>query len=73
MTIWCSAIGARGPFLESPCNLTGQKSYFEIKFARKVGCILTSNEVNFISLANNFTVKFSKLLKIPSRMEKKTA
>ena len=46
----------RGPFLERPGNLTGPKSYFEIKFSRKVGCVLTSNEVHFVSLADNFTV-----------------
>ena len=42
-----------GPFLERPGNL---KSYFEIKVSRKVGCVLTSNEVQFVSLANNFAV-----------------
>ena len=47
-----------GPFLETPGNLTGLKSYFEIKFSRKVGCVLTSNEVHFVSLADNFTVQF---------------
>ena len=31
-----------GPFLESPGNLTGSVSYFEIKFSRKVCCVLTS-------------------------------
>ena len=36
------------PFLERPGNLTGPKSYFEIKFLRKVGCVLTSNEVHFV-------------------------
>ena len=56
----------RGPFLESPGNLTGPKSYFEIKVSRKVGCVLTSNEVYFVSLAENFTVQFSNLLKLPS-------
>ena len=35
----------RGPFLERPGNLTGPKTYFEIKVSRKVGCVLTSNEV----------------------------
>ena len=45
-----------GPFLESPGNLTSPKSDFEIKVSRKVGCVLTSNEVHFVSLANNFTV-----------------
>ena len=45
-----------GPFLESPGNLTGPKPYFEIKISRKVGCVLTSNEVHFVSLAENFTV-----------------
>ena len=54
-------------------NLTGPKSYFEIKVSRKVGCVLTSNEVNFVSLADNFTVQFSNLLKLPSGMENKTA
>ena len=45
-----------GPFLESPGNLTGPESYFWIKVSRKVGCILSSNEVHFVSLANNSTV-----------------
>ena len=48
-----------GPFLESPVNLTGLKSYFdyfEIKVSRKVGCVLTSNKVYRVSLADNFTV-----------------
>ena len=64
---------AWGLFLESPGNLTGPKSYFEIKVSRKVGCVLTSNEVHFVSLADNFTVQISKLLKIVSLMENKTA
>ena len=63
---------AWGPFVERPGNLTGPKSYFEIKVWRKVGRVLTSNEVHFVSLADNFTVPFSKLLKLPSLMEKKT-
>ena len=29
--------GAWGPFLERPGNLTGPKSYFEIKVSSKVG------------------------------------
>ena len=62
-----------GPFLESPGNLTGPKSYFEIKVLRKVGCVLISNEAHFVSLAANFTVQFSTLLKPPSWMENKTA
>ena len=61
-----------GPFLESPGNLTVQKSYFEIRVLSKVGCVLTSNEVHFVSLADNFTVQLSKLLKLPSSMENKT-
>ena len=44
-----------GPFLERPGNLTGPKSYFEIKVSRKVGRVLASNEVYFVSLADNFT------------------
>ena len=63
----------RGPFLESPGNLTDPISYFEIKVSRKVGCVLSSNEVYFVSLGNNFTVQFSKLLKLPSGMENRTA
>ena len=62
-----------GPFLERPGNLTGPKSYFQIKVSRKVGRVLTSNEVNFVSLADNFTVQFSNLLKLPPGMKNKTA
>ena len=46
----------RGPFLERPSKLTGPVSHFEIEVSRKVGCVLTSNEVHFVSLAENFTV-----------------
>ena len=63
----------RGPFLERPGNLTGPKSYSEIKVSRKVGRVLTSYEVNFVSLAGTFTVQFSNFLKLPSGMENKTA
>ena len=45
-----------GPFLESPGNLTGPKLYLEIKVSRKVGCVQSSNEVHFVSLADYFTV-----------------
>ena len=48
--------GSRGPFLESPGNLTGPKSYFEIRVSRKVRCTFTSNEVHFVSLADNLNV-----------------
>ena len=65
--------GIRGPFLERPGNLTGPKSYFEIEGSRKVGSVLTSNEVHFVSLADNFTVQFSNLLKQSSGMKYKTA
>ena len=63
----------RGPFLERPCKLTGLESEFEIKASRKVGCVLTSNKVHFVSLANNFSIQFSNLLKLPSGMENKKA
>ena len=53
------------PFLESPGNLTGPDSDFEIKVSRKEGCVLTSDEVHFVSLADNFNVQFSNLLKLP--------
>ena len=52
-------------------NLTGPISYFELKVSRRVGCVLTSNEVQFVSLADNFTVQFSNLLKHSSGMENK--
>ena len=64
---------ARGPFLERPGNLTDPKSYFKIKVSRKVECVLTFNEVHFVSLADHFTVQFSNLLKLPSGMENKRA
>ena len=51
-----SYLHSRGPFLERPGKLTGPVSYFEIEVSRKVGCVLTSNEVQFVSLAENFTV-----------------
>ena len=62
-----------GPFLERPGNSTGSKSYFEINVSRKVERVLTSNEVQFGYLANNFTVHFLNLLKLSSGMENKTA
>ena len=37
-----------GPFLERPGNLTGAKSYFEIKVSRKVECFLICDEVHFV-------------------------
>ena len=55
----------RGPFLERPGNLTGPESDFDIKVSRKVGRVLTSNEVYFVSLADNFIVHFLNLLKLP--------
>ena len=66
-----SKYGFGGPFLQRPGNLKGPKSYFEIKVSRKVECVLTSNEVHFVSLADNFTVQFLNLLKLPSGMENK--
>ena len=60
----------QGLFLESPGNLTGPKSYFEIKVSRKLGCVLTSNKVHFVSLAHNFTEQYSNLFN--SHMEWKT-
>ena len=45
-----------GPFLERPGKLTGLVSYFEINVSRKVECVLASNEVHFVSLAENLAV-----------------
>ena len=64
--------GPLGPFLQTPGNLTGPKSNSQIKVSRKVSCVLASNEVHFVSLADNFTVKFSNLLKLSSGMKYKT-
>ena len=64
---------SRGSFLERPGNLTGPESYFEIKVSRKVGCVMTSNELHFVYLAHNFTVQFLNVFKVPSGMENKTA
>ena len=66
-------VPAWGPFLERPGNLTDPKSYFEIKVSRKVVCVLTYNEVHFVSLADKFTVQLSILLKLSSGMENKTS
>ena len=52
---------SRGLFLERPSNLTRLESDFDIK----VGRVLIFDEVHFVSLADNFTVPFSKLLKLP--------
>ena len=51
--------GAR--FSKDPA--TGPESDFDIKVSRKVESVLTSDEVHFVSLADNFT----------ARMENKTA
>ena len=57
---------ALGPvFLERPGNLTGPESDFDSKVSRNVGRVLTTDEVHFVSLAYNFTVQLSKLLKLP--------
>ena len=34
--------------------------YFEIEVSRKIGCVLTSDEVHFVSLAEIVTVNFQK-------------
>ena len=60
-------------FSKDPGNLTGPESDFDIKVSRKVGRVLTIDEVHFLSLADNFTVQFSNLLKLPREWGKKTA
>ena len=61
----------RVPFLERPGNLTDLESDFDIKVSRKVGRVLASDEVDFVSLADNFTVQFSNLLKLPQEWKTK--
>ena len=51
----------------------GPKSHFEIKVSTIIENVLSSNAVHFVSLLDNFTAPFSKLLKLPSLMENKTA
>ena len=53
-------------------NLTGPKSYFEIKVSRKVGCVVTSDKVHFVYLPDDFSVQMSKFFKLPAGMENKT-
>ena len=65
LAVFGSSSPARGPFLERPGNLPGPESDFYIKVSRKVGCVLTSDEVHFVSLADNFTVQLSNFLKLP--------
>ena len=60
-----------GPFLERPGNLPGPESDFDIKVSRKVGCVLTFDEVHFVSLADNFTVQLSNFLKLPPEWKTK--
>ena len=64
---------SRGPFLERPGNLTGPESDFDIKVTRKVRLVLTSDEVHFVSLADNIYCTTLKPFETPSRMENKTA
>ena len=49
----------------APGNLTGPESDFDIKASRKVGGVLTSDEVHFVSLADSFAVQVSNVLKLP--------
>ena len=59
-------VPGQGPrFSKGPATYTGSESDFDIKVSKKVGRVLTSDEVHFVSLANNFTVKFSNLFKLP--------
>ena len=53
---FASLFTPRGLFLERSGKLTGPVSYFEIEVSRKLGCVLTSDEVHSASLAENFTV-----------------
>ena len=65
--------------MESNLSLTGARFSKDpgTKYdPRKVGCVLASNEadeVHFVSLADDFTEQFLKLLKLPCGMENKKA
>ena len=60
-----------GPYLERPGNLPSPESDFDIKVSRKVGRVLTSDEVHFVSLADNFIIQFSNFLKLPREWKTK--
>ena len=55
--------GAR--FSKDPVTVTGPESDFDIEVSRKVERVLTSDEVHLVFLADNFTLQFSNLLKLP--------
>ena len=58
----------RGPFLESPVNLTGPKSNIQIEVERIRTRVLASKLVHFVSLTDSFVVLGAKLLKPRSLM-----
>ena len=62
----------RGRFSKDPgANLVDPETDFDIKVSRKVGRVLTSNAVYFVSLADTFIVQFLNLLKLPLELKTK--
>ena len=59
---------SRGPFLESPVNLTGPKSNIQIEVERIRTRVLASKLLHFVSLTDSFVVLDAKLLKPRSLM-----
>ena len=65
------SVTSQGPVSQKTRNLTGPRSYFEIKVSRNVECVLTSIDVHFVSLADCFTVQFSNLLRLHLKQKTK--
>ena len=54
---------ALGPFLESPGNVLGPKSNFQIEIQRIRARVLASELLHFVSLTDSFIMLDAKLLK----------
>ena len=64
--------GARGPFLETPGNLSGPKSSIHSEIKGLKARVLASKLLHFISLAGSFILLDASLLKPLSYMQTTT-
>ena len=65
-SLWLDlAIDVNGHFLENERGDLSFSSAVLISVSRKVGRVLTSDDVHVVSLADKFTVQFSNFLKLP--------
>ena len=58
----------QGPFLQSPDNFSGPKSYIQIEVKRIRARVLANKILHFVSLADNCIMLDAKLLKLLSCM-----